>query len=172
MRNAILFSLPLLLSAFDCGEFYALKYSNSTLTLNIGPGNPDFEWGNFLILYWNARGIAKLAGVCFHNNVEPSEIKWWFKYLPRHVCPQGSLVDLFDPNKQQQASNGSQALAETCEVCKSRWRYPHECRGPWAHVLEEAQQETQLALRRWAVENNISLPSLSPWRPAWARQRA
>jgi hypothetical protein len=149
--------------SFDCGQYHHLKLHNRTLTLHNGPGNPDFEWGNFLTVYWNARGIAKLAGVCFENLLSPGgEIKWWFKYLPQHVCPPERIDDLFDRRKLKTSLLHARALAKTCGRCRSTWRYPHECRGPWSFMLAEAQQETQQALRRWASENGLPLPAVKP----------
>lgn len=148
---------------FDCGDQHHLKFHDRTLTLHNGPGNPDFEWGNFLTVYWNARGIAKLAGVCFENVLTPgADITWWFKHLPQRVCPPERIDDLFNRSKYKTLSVNARALAATCKTCKNTWRYPHECRGPWTFMLAEAQQETQHALRRWAAENELPLPAFKP----------
>jgi hypothetical protein len=152
-----------LLTALCCGEYHHLKFHDRTLTLHNGVGNPNFEWGNFLTVYWNARGIAKLAQVCFENVIPPgTEIKWWFRFLPQRVCPPESINDLFDSSLLDTLATNLRALAATCETCKATWRYPHECRGPWIFMLAEAQEEVQYALRRWAAENDLPLPAFKP----------
>ncbi|CAK0899661.1 unnamed protein product [Prorocentrum cordatum] len=97
--------------------------------------------GNALSLYWNARGLARLAGVAFTAAGAPGA-GHFIRHLPRAAPPP--------------PRGNATALAAACGACPPRevraWRYPHTCLSAWAHIRGEVQRDTHSALRASGAE--------------------
>jgi len=97
--------------------------------------------GNALSLYWNARGLARLAGVPFSATGGLSA-RHFIRHLPRVVPAR--------------PGGNSTALAEACVACSPRevllWRYPHTCFGAWSRIRSDIQRDTHSALRASGAE--------------------
>ncbi|CAE8672945.1 unnamed protein product, partial [Polarella glacialis] len=95
--------------------------------------------GNQLSVYWQARGVALLAGARFAAAGGVSGAGSFPDFLPRSAAAQ-------DPT-----GNFSE-LEASCAACPSAedWKWPHHCLGAWSEprVLEVLRADTRRALQR------------------------
>lgn len=106
--------------------------------------SPEFSgtrWGNALGVYWQARGVALLAGLAFdaRGGGGFARTAGWLSELPDHAALSAS-----DSNPA--------LLARSCRACAALNQYPHECTRP---VFAErtavaiARRQSHAAMQRW-----------------------
>jgi len=105
------------------------------------------NWGNTLSVYWQARGQAHLSGQNFIWGRSPMK-QGFMRYLPEQHEPVAALTnhELFE-RANKECTNSV---------------YPHECKGAWAYIRSEIQQDTQAALDRISKEDSVEPPKFLP----------
>lgn len=120
------------------------------------------NWGNDLSVYWQARGIAHLAGIEFGLPGWPKvhfDHNSFLQYLPLHHQPIPALTN------RRALEVADAACPHECHECYDpKWfqRYPHECTGAWTYIRPEIQMDTQAALDKVFNENAIVPPKFLP----------
>eukprot|EP00927_Polykrikos_kofoidii_P066767 TRINITY_DN62332_c0_g1_i1.p1 TRINITY_DN62332_c0_g1~~TRINITY_DN62332_c0_g1_i1.p1 ORF type:complete len:685 (-),score=69.17 TRINITY_DN62332_c0_g1_i1:144-2198(-) len=126
-----------------------------------GPSPVDMKLlGNALSLYWQARGLAYLAGVAFATSSGFAE-SHFVRHLPRTVpAPLSSAMATLSHGNLSR----SRLLSRSCAACPgwAEWRWPHICLGPWTQIVGHIRADTRRALQLSGAESRVR---------AWLRPR-
>lgn len=107
--------------------------------------NQTSQWGSLLSGYWQARGVAALAGVRFNGEAFADSL---LKYLPAKTGIDKTYKD-------------AARLAEACLLCADTPKFPHMCNGAWTQIRPIAQRDTQKALEMFSVSEKLALPEFA-----------